>query len=119
MIGVSLLLEAAMMFVSSGVAAYNGHDNSFVPLLFSGLIVGIFGAFPRIFVRDQSTSAHRITTREGYYIVVGSWVFACIFGTVPYVMYGGEFTVVNAFFESVSGFTTTGASILNDIEALP
>ncbi len=119
MIGISLLLEAAMMMVSAGVAAYNGQDNSFVPLLFSGLIVGIFGAFPRIFVRDQSTSAHRISIREGYYIVVGSWVFACIFGTIPYVMYGGEFSVVNAFFESVSGFTTTGASILNDIEALP
>ena len=49
MIGISLLLEAAMMFISAIVAAHTGRDDSFVPLLFSGLIVGIFGAFPQIF----------------------------------------------------------------------
>lgn len=119
MIGVSLLLEAAMMWVSAIVAYHNNVDVSFIPLLFSGFIVGVFGAFPQIFARDSSTRKHRITVREGYYIVVGSWVFACVFGMIPYLMYGGEFSVVNAFFESVSGFTTTGASILNDIEALP
>ena len=52
-------------------------------------------------------------------IVVGAWLLACVFGSFPYLFYGGEFTPVNAFFESVSGFTTTGASILNNIEALP
>ena len=119
MIGISLLLEAAMMFISAIVAAHTGRDDSFVPLLFSGLIVGIFGAFPQIFVRDHSTEKHRITIKEGYYIVVGSWLFACFFGIIPYLMYGGEFTFINALFESVSGFTTTGASILNDIEGLP
>lgn len=119
MIGVSLLLEAAMMLFSAMVAAHGEKDPSFVPLLFSAVIVGIFGAFPRIFVRDNSSDNHRITIKEGYYIVVGSWVFACVFGTIPYLMYGGEFTVINALFESVSGFTTTGASVLSDIEALP
>ena len=42
-----------------------------------------------------------------------------VVGMFPYLMWGGEFTLINAWFESVSGFTTTGASILNDIEALP
>ena len=46
-------------------------------------------------------------------------MFACLFGMLPFLFYGGEFTLVNALFESVSGFTTTGASILKDIEALP
>lgn len=119
MVGVSLLLESLMMFISAIVAAIYGHDASMIPLLFSGLIVGIFGAFPQIFVRFEAFSKHRITTREGYYIVVGSWLLACLFGMIPYLMYGGEFTPANALFESVSGFTTTGASILNDIEALP
>ena len=107
------------MFVSAIVAAVYGHDASMIPLLFSGLIVGIFGAFPQIFVRFEAFSKHRITSREGYYIVVGSWLLACLFGMIPYLMYGGEFTPINALFESVSGFTTTGASILNDIESLP
>ena len=60
-----------------------------------------------------------MTVEEGYRIVTGCWIAACIFGAIPYLLFGGEFTVVNAFFESVSGFTTTGASILNNIEALP
>ena len=118
LIGVSLLLVAAMMLVASIVGFVYGSDPSAVPLLFSALIVGIFGAFPQIFVRNSGQN-HRITSREGYYIVVGSWSFACIFGMIPYLMYGGEFSFINALFESVSGFTTTGASILNDIEALP
>ena len=52
-------------------------------------------------------------------IVVGSWVVSCVVGMFPYLIWGGEFSLVNAWFESVSGFTTTGASILTDIEALP
>ena len=44
---------------------------------------------------------------------------ACLFGMLPFLFYGREFTPINALFESISGFTTTGASILNDIEALP
>ena len=119
MVGISLLLESLLMFVSAIVAAVYGHDASMIPLLFSSLIVGIFGAFPQIFVRFEAFSKHRITSREGYYIVVGSWLLACLFGMIPYLMYGGEFTPINALFESVSGFTTTGASILNDIESLP
>jgi len=46
-------------------------------------------------------------------------VSACFFGALPFMLYGHEFSFVNAIFESVSGFTTTGASILNDIEAVP
>jgi trk system potassium uptake protein TrkH len=56
---------------------------------------------------------------DGYRIVTGCWISACVFGAMPFLMFGGEFTVINAFFESVSGFTTTGASILYNIEALP
>ena len=43
----------------------------------------------------------------------------CLIGVLPYILYGGPFTLVNAWFESVSGFTTTGSSILADVEALP
>ena len=52
-------------------------------------------------------------------IVVGSWVLSCVVGMFPYLIWGGEFSLINAWFESVSGFTTTGASILTNIEALP
>lgn len=51
--------------------------------------------------------------------MVGAWLLSCLFGMLPFLFYGMEFTPINALFESVSGFTTTGASILNDIESLP
>ena len=115
-IGVSLLLVATLMAVSGIIACCTPGDESRVPLLFSAYLTGTIGIFPLIFVRKGH---HRLNFREGNCIVVGAWLLACIFGSFPYLFYGGEFTPVNAIFESVSGFTTTGASILNNIEALP
>ena len=63
--------------------------------------------------------ATSISNKEGFSIVVGSWVLASVVGMFPYLIWGGEFTLINAWFESVSGFTATGATILNDIEQLP
>lgn len=114
--GVSLLLVASLMAVSGVIALCTPGDDTRVPLLFSAFLAGILGFFPLIFVRKGS---HRLSFREGNTIMVGAWILACLFGMLPYMFYGGEFTPVNAIFESVSGFTTTGASILNDIEALP
>ena len=115
-IGISLLLVAALMTVSGIIALCIPGDESWAPLLFSATITGSAGVFPLIFVRKGQ---HRLSFREGNCIVVLAWILACIFGMIPFLLYGGEFTPVNALFESISGFTTTGASILNDIEALP
>ena len=115
-IGVSLLLVAALMTVSGIIACYTPGDESRIPLLLSAYLTGTLGLFPLIFVRKDK---HRLNFREGNCIVVGAWLLACVFGSLPYLFYGGEFTPINAIFESVSGFTTTGASILNNIEALP
>ncbi len=57
--------------------------------------------------------------REGYLIVALGWVFMSLSGTLPYIFSGSIPDVTNAFFETISGYTTTGASILTDIEALP
>ncbi len=115
-IGVSLLLVAALMAVSCIIAGFTPGDESLHPLLYSTFFTGLVGFFPLVFVRK---GRHRLNFKEGNCIVVGSWFFACLFGMLPFLMYGREFTFVNALFESVSGFTTTGASILNDIEGLP
>ena len=114
-IGMVLVFLAAFMLASAGVSLVNDHDSAFYPLLLSSFLTATLGLFPLIFVER----AEEIKTKEGYAIVVGSWLVACVVGTIPYLIWGGEFTVVNAWFESVSGFTTTGASILNDIEFLP
>ncbi|MBO6169012.1 MAG: TrkH family potassium uptake protein [Bacteroidales bacterium] len=115
-IGVSLLLIAALMTVSGMIAICTDSDDSGIPLLFSAFLTGTVGFYPLIFVRK---GRHKLTFKEGNCIVVGAWVFACLFGMLPFLFYGREFTPINALFESVSGFTTTGASILNDIETLP
>ena len=115
-IGISLAFVAILMGVAGLVACFTPGDESRMPLLYSAFITGIVGFYPLIFVRRGD---HPLSFREGNCIVVVAWIFACLFGMLPFLLYGHEFSLVNALFESVSGFTTTGASILNDIEALP
>ena len=110
-----LLLVAAFMLLSAGISYMNSVDTAYFPLLMSSLLTLLMGCFPMIFVPRSD----HITNKEGYCIVVGAWIVSSIVGTFPYIMWGGEFSVVNAWFESVSGFTTTGASILNNVEGLP
>ncbi len=114
-VGIVLLFESAFMLLSAGISYVNGIDGGFVPLLLSFLLTALLGSFPMIFT-NRST---RLSSKESYAIVIGAWLTSCIVGTFPYLLWGGEFSVVNAWFESVSGFTTTGASILNNIEGLP
>ena len=113
-VGAVMLCLSSFMAVSAGIS-FVSDDAGFYPLLLSALLTLLLGIFPMIFV----PKAESITTKEGFMIVVGSWVLSCVVGMFPYLIWGGEFSIVNAWFESVSGFTTTGASILKNIEALP
>lgn len=114
-VGEVLMLNAVFMFISALLALFNGFDTGFYPLFLSFLITTILGSFPLIFVPSEKT----ITSKDGYLIVIMSWVMSCLVGMLPYLIWGGEFSIVNAWFESTSGYTTTGATILNDVEALP
>ncbi|MEN6619195.1 MAG: TrkH family potassium uptake protein [Rikenellaceae bacterium] len=114
-IGIALLLNALFMLISAFVSIFYDFDSSFFPLILSAFITFIAGSFPLIFVRNLS----EINIKEGFTIVVFSWILSCLFGMLPYVLYGGEFSIINAWYESVSGYTTTGATILTDVEKLP
>ena len=114
-VGSVMLCVSAFMLVSAVISYINNIDSGFYPLLLSALLTLTLGAFPMLFV-PRATS---ISNKEGFSIVVGSWVLASVVGMFPYLIWGGEFTLINAWFESVSGFTATGATILNDIEQLP
>ncbi|MCH5329871.1 MAG: TrkH family potassium uptake protein [Alistipes sp.] len=113
--GMVLLYVAAFMLAAAGVSLLYGWDSSFSPLLLSALLTALLGVFPMLFVPKTD----QINSKEGFCIVVGAWILSCIVGMFPYLIWGGEFSFVNAWFESVSGFTTTGASILTNIEGLP
>lgn len=114
-VGMVMLFIASFMLLSAGISYVSGMDSAFYPLLLSGLLTALLGAFPLIFVEKKV----QLSSKEGFGVVVGSWLVACVVGMFPYLIWGGEFNLINAWFESVSGFTTTGATILDDIEALP
>lgn len=85
-------------------------------LLLGGLITSAIGGLVMYRTKDHKKE---INKREGYIVVAFGWIIMSLSGTLPYVLTGviPEFT--NAFFETMSGYTTTGASILNDIESVP
>jgi len=113
-VGRILLFNSLFLFISFFISLFL-HESSAASLLFSAFITLIFGVFPMIFVPHIT----EINFREGMMTVVLGWLVTCIAGALPYIMYGHEFSLVNAWFESVSGYTTTGSTILNDIESLP
>lgn len=113
--GISLIGVSLLMYLAAFIAFRNNSDESLDPLVFSAMAATLCGFFAIIRTQPQEN----MSIEEGFCIVTGCWIAACVFGAIPFIMFGGEFTVINAFFESVSGFTTTGASILNDIESLP
>lgn len=113
--GMVLLYVAAFMLVAAIISLMSGRDSSFSPLILSALLTALLAVFPMLFVPKTD----QINSKEGFCIVVGAWVLSCIVGMFPYLIWGGEFSIANAWFESVSGFTTTGASILRNIEGLP
>ncbi len=114
-IGKALIINALFMFLSIIVSILNGFDSAFTPLVISFLVTTLTGVFPFIFVKDRPSAS----LQAGFLTIVLSWLLSFIFGMLPYVLWGGEFTLINAWFESVSGYTTTGSTILTDIESLP
>lgn len=113
-VSLALLLSSLFMAISCTISLINS-DAAFMPLLYSALVTALFGLFPLFFV----PATINISNKEGLLIVVMSWFLSCLVGTLPYILYGGPFTLTNAWFESVSGFTTTGSTILSNIEILP
>ena len=114
-VGIALLVSALFMLLSAFVSLRDGGDSALGPLLISFTITFTTGIFPFIFVRKTA----QISLKDGYMIIFLSWLLSFVFGAMPYALWGGPFTLVNAWFESVSGFTTTGATILADVESLP
>ena len=113
--GMALLVSSLFMLIAAVISLIDGGDSALAPLLISFALTFTVGIFPFIFVRKTEG----ITLKDGYMIIFLSWFLSFLFGMLPYVLWGGPFTIANAWFESVSGFTTTGATILEDVEALP
>ncbi|MEL6357908.1 MAG: TrkH family potassium uptake protein, partial [Bacteroidota bacterium] len=85
-------------------------------LAWSGLVCVTMGGVGFLVVRQRKGQVRK---REGYLIVALGWLFMVVFGMLPYLLSGTITSVPDALFETISGMTTTGASVLTDIEAQP
>lgn len=114
-LGFLLFVEGVAMMLPLMVALfYRGYDlNAF---MISSAITIASGAFILAFARQ---AAKDIGKREGFIIVSFVWILFSFFGSLPYIISGAIPNFTNAFFETISGFTTTGSSVLDNIEELP
>ncbi len=113
----SFLLIVEGVFMLSGISFALYYDESFWPLLISAIITGVVGLTFWLITNKKTKKS--IGKREGYLIVSLSWIVISIFGTLPFIFSGVITNYSDAFFETISGFTTTGATVLTYIEAVP
>ncbi|MBR4014889.1 MAG: TrkH family potassium uptake protein [Anaerotignum sp.] len=114
-LGGVLRVEGLLLLLPTGIAIYYGEDvalRAFLITVAACLLVGFAAKW-------KEPEDKRIYGREGFVVVALSWIAMSFFGAFPFYFSGVIQGAVNCFFETVSGFTTTGATILQDIEILP
>ena len=112
--GALLLIEAVFMTLALGVSLWYGEADSDV-FLFSTIVTLLAGVIGLLIGRRAES---RMGEREGYLIVAMVWVVFSTFGLLPYYLSGQVPSFTDAWFESMSGFTTTGATIIPDLELI-
>lgn len=110
-----LIVEGLFMLLSAGISVLL-KDGSASSFLYSAIITTVAGI---ISLTPLHSDEKVFGNREGYIIVTATWVIFSFFGTLPFLFSGSISNFGDAFFESMSGFTTTGATIITDIESLP
>ena len=114
-LGSLLFLESIFMVLCLGIAIIYKEDDilSFILSIFLTVIVAFILRY------TGRTADNNLSRRDAFLVVTLSWTVFSLFGTLPYLIGGYIPDFTNAFFETISGFTTTGATILNDVECLP
>lgn len=116
MLGMMCILETVFMSLATVVAfLYKGND--FYPLLISSGIIFLTGVL--LYVVGFRANEYMTGRREGMLTVTLTWTLLSFLGMLPFYLGGYVDNITDAFFETMSGFTTTGSTILTDIEALP
>ena len=113
LLGIILAIEAALLAVPAAVSLIYG-ENVFPFLITIGILLII--SVPAIIFKPSNT---RIYAKEGFVCVAAAWILMSAFGALPFVLDGCIPSYVDAFFETVSGLTTTGASIRTEVESMP
>ena len=113
--GLLLAVNGCFMLIASVMSAVY-QDGVLFQMVLSGLVTLATGGLVMFFTRAHKKELDK---RDGYIVVALGWVIMSLAGTLPYLFTGAIPSFTNAFFETMSGYSTTGASILNDVESLP
>jgi len=114
LLGALLVFLAATMLFPAVVSLIYAEDD-LIPILISAGITALAGAILFFTCKVR----HELRIREGFAVVTFAWLGFALFGALPFYISGYTASFTDAFFETMSGFTTTGATILQDIEILP
>ena len=117
-LGVLLLIESGIMFLCALLPIFYG-ENDLFGFVMAALVSACFGMTFMMIGKSTKNKESAMTRRDGYIVVAVSWVLFSIFGSLPYYVSGYIPSYADAYFETMSGFTTTGATIIDDIEAMP
>ncbi len=115
LLGILLITESLFFLICIVVDLIYG-ENIWIYFLEAALLASTLGVTGLLFGRNANSF---IGKREGSFIVTSTWLLFSFFGMLPYIFSGAIPRLEDAFFETMSGFTTTGASILNNIESQP
>jgi len=113
--GLLLLCNGGFMLLAT-LASFLYQDGVTIQIALAAVITAFVGLGFMFFTRSHTKELGK---REGYIVVTFGWIFMSFSGTLPYLFSGAILDFTNAFFETISGYTTTGASVVDDIEAMP
>ena len=114
-IGSLLFIEAFFMSWCLGVSFIFNEDDHMAFLI--SIVFTMAAGF--LFLLFGNRSDNSLSRRDAYIVVTAVWMIFSIFGMLPFIIHGSITDLCDAFFETISGFTTTGASIIDDVEVLP
>jgi len=114
----NLLKYLGLVMLVPGICSVIYQEDDLYVFLISGVITSVSGLIMEFSVKSWS-DIREVDRKTGFMIVALTWIFASIYGALPYLLYGVFTNPADAFFESVSGFTTTGASVMTDVEIFP
>ena len=114
-LGSLLFLLSTLLFVCAGIAFFYQEDD-FIAFVISTIFTACCGFVLKYLGHDADNNLSR---RDSFLLVTVTWIIFSLFGMLPFLISGYISNVTDAFFETMSGFSTTGATILDDVEWLP
>ena len=117
-LGVLLLIESGILLLCALIPVFYGEDDLF-GFIMGSLTSACVGMTALYIGKSTKHKEGAMTRRDGYIVVALSWVLFSIFGSLPYYISGYIPSFTDAYFETMSGFTTTGATIIQDVEVIP